>query len=144
MLIGSSYIGVTVCFFCHDGMGNFLMQLRGIGCRDEQGCWDIGAGALEFGDTIENTLRREIREEYCADVLSFQFIGVREVHRTRNGKPTHWIALDYKVHVDPRGVQNGEPHKCERIGWFTLASLPTPTHSQLSLFLDKYKDVLET
>jgi len=38
---------------------------------------------------LENT---EIKEEYCTDVLGFDFLGYRDVHREHNGKKTHWIA----------------------------------------------------
>lgn len=136
---GIDYPGVTVVFACHDGEGNFLFSKRGTACRDEQGTWDPGGGGLELGDTIEQTLRKEIREEYCTEVRSLEFLGVREVYRTHNGAPTHWIALDYKVLIDPSTVANGEPHKMDEIGWFTLDRVPNPVHSQFPHFLEKYR-----
>ena len=60
MIQGKDYVGVSVVYFCHDGNGRFLMQKRGQNCRDEKGNWDIGAGGLEFGLTIEDTLRKEM------------------------------------------------------------------------------------
>src|SRR5512132_3646841 len=36
-----------------------LRGFRSKNCRDEHERWDIGAGALEFGDAVEATLRRE-------------------------------------------------------------------------------------
>jgi len=73
------------------------MNFRSKNCRDEHERWDIGAGGLEFGDSIEDTLKKEIQEEYCTKVLDFEFMGVRELHREHEGNPTHWIALDFKV-----------------------------------------------
>lgn len=127
---GEDYTGITIIYTCHDGDGNYLLNKRGINCRDEQGSWDFGGGGLEFGDTVENTLRKEIMEEYCTDVISYEFLGYRDVHRENNGKKTHWLALDFKVLVDPKKVKNGEPHKFDEIGWFKLDQLPTPLHSQ--------------
>ena len=46
---GVDYIGVTVNFLVHDGNGRILLQKRSKQCRDEQGRWDIGGGAVEFG-----------------------------------------------------------------------------------------------
>lgn len=66
------------------------MQMRGQSCRDERGGWDIGGGALEYGHTVEDTLKKEIQEEYATDVLSFEFLGYRDVHREHEGKKTHW------------------------------------------------------
>lgn len=139
---GEDYTGVTVVYFCHDGRGNFLMNKRSVNCRDEHGCWDQGGGSVEFGDTIEETIKREVTEEYCTRVLGCEFLGYRDVHREHNGKKTHWIALDFKVLVDREGVRNGEPHKFDELGWFTLDSLPAPLHSQTPLFLELYKEKL--
>ena len=138
---GEDYIGVTVVYYCHDGNGNVVFLKRGNNCRDEQGRWDIGGGGLELGDTVEDTLRKEIKEEYCTDVLDYEFLGYRDVHRENNGKKTHWIALDFKVLVDRAKAKNGEPHKFDDMGWFTLKNLPSPVHSQFPAFLEQYKDI---
>jgi 8-oxo-dGTP pyrophosphatase MutT (NUDIX family) len=139
---GVDYTGITVVFACHDGAGNYLFSKRSTQTRDEHGTWDPGGGGLEFGDTIENTLRKEISEEYCTDVLSFEPLGIREVHREHDGVKTHWVAHDFKVLIDPSKVQNGEPHKADEIAWFRLENLPTPMHSQWPIFFSKYKDQL--
>jgi 8-oxo-dGTP diphosphatase len=140
LLKGIDFIGVCVVYFCHDGKGRILMQKRGMKARDEHGNWDIGAGGVELGDSVEDTLRKEIQEEYGADILQFSFLGYRDVQRKHNGQPTHWITLDFKVLVNPSQVKNGEPHKFDEMGWFTLDALPSPVHSQLPLFLEKYKE----
>ncbi len=139
---GEDYVGVTVVYFCHDGSGNILMAKRSANARDEHGRWDIGAGGLEFGDTVENTLKKEIMEEYCTDVLEYEFLGHRDMHREHGGKKTHWIALDFKVLVDKAAVKIGEPHKFDEIGWFSRETIPEPTHSQFPAFLSLYKDKL--
>jgi 8-oxo-dGTP diphosphatase len=137
---GVDFIGVTLVYFCHDGQGKFVMAKRSKQARDEQGRWDIGGGGLEFGETVEARLRQEIKEEYCTEVLTFNFLGFRDVHREFQGKPTHWIALDFKVLIDPTLVKIGEPHKFDEIGWFELGRMPDNLHSQLPNFLEKYKD----
>lgn len=139
---GVDYPGVTICFFCHDGKGNFIMAKRSKNARDEHGKWDIGAGGLELGFSVEETLRKEIKEEYCTDVLSFAFLGYREIHREYNGKPTHWIALDFKVLIDPEKVANGEPHKFEDVRMFRFSKMPESLHSQLPTFLELYRHKL--
>ncbi len=139
---GEDYTGVAVVYFCHDGNGNFLLNKRSTKCRDEHGTWDPGGGGIEFGDTVENSLRKEIKEEYCTDVLQCEFLGFRDVHREHNGKKTHWIALDYKVLVDRNKVGNGEPHKFDAVEWFTLDNLPEPLHSQFPNFLRLYRSRL--
>jgi 8-oxo-dGTP pyrophosphatase MutT (NUDIX family) len=139
---GVEYVGVTLSFFCHDGKGNFVLTKRSANCRDEQGRWDFGGGGLELHDSVEGRLKEEIREELCTDVLSYEFLGYRDLHRDNAGVPTHWIALDFKVLVDRAKVANGEPHKFDEIGWFTLDALPSPLHSQAPNELALYRDKL--
>lgn len=136
---GEDYVGVTIVYLCHDGKGNILLAKRSKNCRDEHGAWDYGGGGLEFGDTVIDTLKKEIKEEYCADVIEHEFLGYRDVHREHNGKKTHWIALDFRVLVDRDNVKIGEPHKFDEIGWFKLDSLPSPMHSQAPTFFKQYK-----
>lgn len=139
---GEDYIGVTVSFLCHDGHGNVLLSKRGQNARDEHGRWDCGGGGVEFGDTVESTLKKEIGEEYCTDVLAFEFLGFRDVFREQNGKKTHWISFDYSVLVDRSKAQNGEPHKLEEIAWFPKKKLPEPMHSQWPKFVAQYGERL--
>jgi ADP-ribose pyrophosphatase YjhB (NUDIX family) len=128
---GIDFIGVTCSFVCHDGQGNVLMHRRSQNCRDEQGNWDNGGGAHEFGDSVEDTVRREIKEEYGADVLDLQFIKVYDAHRElADGTPTHWVSVVFAALVDPKQVKNNEPHKIDDIGWFKPDALPSPLHSQ--------------
>lgn len=140
---GIDFVGVCVTFFCHDGKGNFLMQLRSKNCRDEHEKWDIGGGGLEIHDTIENTLLKEIKEEYSVDAKEVLFLGVRDMHRIDKDVPTHWIAIDHAVLVDPEKVKNGEPHKFDDIQWFTLDTVPENLHSGTAVVLQKYRDVLK-
>lgn len=82
--------------------------------------------------------KKEIKEEYCAEVLNYEFLGYRDVFRSQNGAKTHWLALDFKVLVNRELVANGEPHKFDEIKWFTLDNLLNNLHSQLPVFFQKY------
>ncbi len=139
---GTDYTGVSVVFFCHDGKGKFLMSRRSVNTRDEHGKWDLGGGGVEFGHTIEETLRKELREEYCIEPIVHEFLGYMDVHREHQGRTTHWIALVFKVLVDPVSVRIGEPDMCDELGWFTLDSLPDNLHSQFPKLLELYGDQL--
>jgi len=130
--------GVTACFYCHDGKGNFILSYRGADCRDEQGTWDFGGGGLKLHQSVEETLRGEIMQEYCTEVLASEFLGYRELHREIDGIKTHWIALDFLVLIDPALVKNGEPHKFDEVRMFRLDALPKPLHSQSQYYLPKY------
>ncbi len=143
---GIDFVGVAVTYFCHDGKGNFVLDKRGPNSRDEQGLWELGGGGLEVKDSVEETLRKEIKEEYGCDVISFEFLGFRDVFRSINDIQTHWVTLDFKVLVDPKQVKNGEPNKLEDVRFFTFENIPDKDqcHSQLWHFLNKYRQKLET
>ncbi len=139
---GTDHTGVCVVYFCHDGKGNVLMAKRSSKTRDEHRLWDIGGGAVEFDADVIETIHKEIKEEYCTDVLKCEFLGYRDVHRINKRRKTHWIALDFKVLVDRKKVKNGEPEKFDEIAWFAEDKIPKDIHSQLPKFLKLYKSKL--
>lgn len=120
---------VSCVFICHDGGGKILLARRSAGARDEPGAWDTGAGALEFGETFEAAVTREVAEEYGAALLEITLLGVRNVVRVE--PLSHWVAVVFSVLVDPAAVKIGEPDKFDDLGWFRRSALPSPLHSQL-------------
>lgn len=137
---GIDYIGVSASFIIHDGTGRILLQKRGPDSRDEKGVWDTGGGGIELGETIEEALRRELREELCCEAVDMYFMTVADVHRNlEDGTPTHWISITYAVQVNPSEVGIGEPHKTAEIGWFNLHNLPAPVHSQFNRSIESAK-----
>ncbi len=141
---GVDYVGITVSFFVHDGKGSFVLTKRSTNCRDEHGRWDFGGGGLDPHTSVEETLRKEIKEELCADVLEHEFLGFRDIFREQEGQKTHWLALDFKVRVDRAQVSNGEPHKFDEVAWFSLDNLPAPLHSQAPHELELYGERLQS
>jgi len=142
---GIDYTGITVVFLCHDGNGRFIMAKRSNQCRDEGDKWDVGADSLDFDEQVERALHREIKEEYCTDVINSSYLGFRDVHRINEGHKTHWLALDHLVQVSKDQVAIGEPHKIVELKWFNLENMPDAisSHSQLPIFWKKYKDELK-
>ena len=140
---GFDYIGFAVTTMCHDGQGKYLLELRSDKCRDEHFCWSpVGSGGVKFGETIEEAIHREVKEECNASVLEVENLGLREVFREQEGKNTHWISQDYRVLIDPAEVKINEPDKCLELKWFSLEDFPEKLHSQFPYFLEKYKDKL--
>lgn len=102
-----------------------------------------GIDCIGVGEAVMDTLRREIKEEYCTDIKNLEFLGFRDVHRIdEKGSKTHWIALDFKVLIDRKKVGNGVPDKHTEIKWFKFNDFPKPLHSQFPFFLKKYKEKL--
>lgn len=127
---GIDHIGVSAVSVIHDGKGNILLMKRGPKARDERGRWDVCSGAIEFGESIDEAIRREVMEELCTKPLDIDFLTIYDAHREHEGNKTHWIAIVHAVRVDPKKVKIGEPHKIAEIDWFSSANLPSPLHSQ--------------
>lgn len=139
---GVDYIAIGVSYYCHDGEGNYVLSKRSINCRDEHGAWDFGGGGLDFGMTVEETLKKELKEEYCVENFEAEFLGYYDSFREQNGQNTHWLQLLFLVKVDPKEVRNGEPHKFDAVEWFRMDNLPSPIHSmfhpQIKNFIHKF------
>jgi 8-oxo-dGTP diphosphatase len=129
---------VSCVFICHDGAGDILLARRSAGARDEPGTWDTGAGALEFGETFEAAVTREVKEEYATEPREIDLLGVRNVVRAE--PPSHWVAVVFAVLVDRDAVAIGEPHKFDELGWFRPGALPSPLHSQLAPTLELFAE----
>lgn len=135
-------VGIGV-FVVKDGM--FLLQKR-TGSHGE-GTWSLPGGHLEFGESFEDTARREVKEESSLEITNARFGAVTNDIFEKENKHhvTVWIVSNYANGE----LKNMEPHKCTEQAWFTLDTLPEPlfpTWYQLfkSDFLVTIRKELET
>ncbi len=140
---GKDYIGISVAFFCHDRQGNFLFHQRSQKCRDEQGTWDCGGGKLEFGETPEEGLMRELTEEYGCSGAIDAALPINSYIRGEGEDKRHWIIVPYIVRVDRLQAKLNEPESMDAIGWFTLQDLPDPLHSGVKADIEMYRSYLQ-
>lgn len=126
---GVLYPAITICYICHDGQGNYLMNKRSANCSDEHGTWDFGGGRVELGDTILKTVHKELAEEYgVTRPIEVKFLAYHDLFRETEKGASHWLAMIFLVQVNRDEVINGEPHKFDEINWFRLDALPSPLH----------------
>ncbi len=60
---GIDYIGVGIGAVIVDTDGKMLLSKRGPKAKNERGKWEFPGGGVEFGDTMEETIKREMKEE---------------------------------------------------------------------------------
>lgn len=107
-----------------------LLSLRaGTGYAD--GTWNLPSGKLEAEEDAVTGIIRETAEEIAIKLDPGDLHLVTVVHH-RNVEGGSRIGLFFAAehnssrHGDPR---NAEPHKCGKIAWFPLRSLPDHTYS---------------
>lgn len=121
MIKGIDYIGVGVGGLIINNSNELLLILRKK--SPEKNFWSIPGGAIEFGETAENAVIREVKEELNIDCKIKKFIGFTN-HILIKDK-IHWIALSFELIIT-----NGYPTIVEQnshaaIQWFSLNQLPS-------------------
>lgn len=143
MKAGIDYIGITTPFYCNDGHGRFLFAKRSVNCRDEHGSWECGGGQLEFGQSLEESVLREVMEEYGVPGEIQERIPAHGVMREWNGQKTHWVSVPFFIKVDPTQVKINEPEFIDEIQWLSLNDLPDPLHPGLRFALDNFPEYFD-
>lgn len=112
-------VGVGVFVF-HDG--KFLMGKR----RNSHGhdTWSIPGGHMEFGESFEDTAKREVLEETGIQINNVRFGAVTNDRFESEGKHyvTIWMLSDLKYGT-PTIL---EPDKFTEMAWRDFDSLPEP------------------
>lgn len=106
--------------------------------NDKPPIYYLPGGHLDFGETLDQCLKREIKEETAAEVESSKFLGLFENFFHWHGEDHHEINLLYKVALkikSPEEIKCQEDHislvwlKKERVKKFKL--LPPEIHKFL-------------
>jgi 8-oxo-dGTP diphosphatase len=136
---GVDYIGVAAGAMIIDDEGKLFLAKRSQTVKNERGHWETPGGSVEFGETLEEAARREIREEFGVDIDVVDTFPAAD-HLIPN-EHQHWVAVTFLARI--RGSQVPkimEPDKCDEIGWFALDALPSPLSIITRLDLKQYQD----
>ena len=76
---------------------------------------------MEFGETLEHALAREVMEEYGFKIEILSLLDVVN-HIIPDEKSSIGSLLDCRITQGTPVIR--EPHKCDEIGWFSLDHLP--------------------
>jgi len=127
---GLDYIGVGVGAIIFNKDGKVFLAKRGSEARNEKHKWEFPGGSVEFGETLENALVREIREEYGFVIDVVQLLDV--VNHILPEEKQHWVSPTYLCRYKNGKPCIKEPHKCEEIGWFNIGAIPSKDLSKAS------------
>lgn len=114
---GIDYIGVGVGAAIFDVNGKLFLTLRGKKAKNERGTWEIPGGSVEFGETLETALKRELMEEYGVEIEVIELLDICD-HLIPD-EHQHWVSPTYVCKIIKGEPKILEPEKCDAIGWFT-------------------------
>jgi mutator protein MutT len=121
---GEDYVGVGVGAIVVDDAGRVFLAQRGAAARNERGSWEFPGGKVEFGDKLQDTLKREFMEEFGMDIDIGQLLSVDDHILPDEGQ--HWVSATYIARSTGAAPRIREPEKCSAIGFFPLDNLPQP------------------
>lgn len=89
--------------------------------------WNLPGGGLEYDESVEEGVAREVREEIGAEVEVLRLVGVYSKPRKRE------VVLTFLCRLRPGSPEPGTSEEVARVAWFLPAELPDdllPKHRQ--------------
>lgn len=118
---GIDFIGVGVGALIQDPEGKFLLAKRGRKAKNEQGKWEFPGGTIELGDTMADTVIRELREELAIEIELLEHLPPIDHIIPEEGQ--HWVTSGFISKIVSGQPTILESEKCEAIGWFSLEEI---------------------
>jgi 8-oxo-dGTP diphosphatase len=119
---GIDYIGVGVGAVIVDAHGRLFFARRGPQAKNERGLWEFPGGSVEFGETLADALKREMREEYGIEIAVGELLDVVDHILPEEGQ--HWVSPSFICSILSGEPVIREPEKCSEIGWFRSEDAP--------------------
>lgn len=129
MIRGKDYIGVGVGALIINDEGRFLLGLRGKKAKNEQGKWEIPGGGVEFGETLQQALKREIKEEIGIEIEVISLLQVADHILEKE----HWVSPTFICKIISGTPTIMEPEKCDRLEWVTIEEAEKLPLSEVTL-----------
>ncbi len=87
------------------------------------GQWSLPGGAQKLGETVEEAVRREIREETGLELARIELLAVVDsIHRDPDGRIRyHYTLIDVLGEAAPGEVRPGDD--AQEVAWFPLSEL---------------------
>lgn len=93
---GKDFIGVGVGAIIVSDEGKILMMKRAASIdksRSTSGLWSVAGGQIDFGESTEDAVKREVKEELGVDVEITRFIGYTNQILKESG--VHWLVFHF-------------------------------------------------
>lgn len=118
--------------------GEILLQLR-----SDNGCWGYAGGAVELGESVEETAKRELLEEtglIADELVLFSVFSGKELRYTYpNGDEVYNVDIVF-ICRKYRGELKIDGKEVKKLAFFGIDSLPDNISPPVALPLKKYAE----
>ncbi|MBN2478775.1 MAG: NUDIX domain-containing protein [Parachlamydiales bacterium] len=138
---GIDFIGVGAGSIIFNNEGKVFIAQRGPKARNEKGKWDFPGGSVKFGETCQNAVIREIKEEFDMEIEVIELLEVNN-HILLEEKQ-HWVSPSFISKHVKGSAKIVEPEKCLGFKWVKLSEinqgdLTSVSRSNYKKFIEKY------
>lgn len=138
---GIDFIGVGTGAIIFNNEGEVFIAQRGPKARNETGRWDFPGGSVEFGETCEAAVVRELKEEFDIDIEVIELLEV--INHILPEEKQHWVSPSYVARHIGGSPKIIEPEKCTDFKWTKISeinpdNLTKASKSNYLKFVEKY------
>lgn len=135
-----SILTAGVGLFVFNENRQVLMQLR-----TDYNQWGFPGGAMELGESFEETAIRELKEETNLNIIDLKMVKIlsgKDTYREYpNGDKLYDITAIFVV-TNYNGELKVNDDESKKLVWFSIDSLPVNMTSYTKNYLEKYGDIL--
>lgn len=117
-----------------------LMQLR-----TDYNQWGFPGGAMELGESFEETAQRELKEETNLDIVELKMIKVlsgKDTYREYpNGDKLYDITAIFVIKKYSGNLEINDDES-KKLDWFSIDNLPQNITAHTRNYLEKYGNIL--
>ena len=104
------------------------------------GEWSFPGGHLEFGETIVEAARREVKEETGLDIEKIEVFSVADEMRYLKTHNKHYVNIGLVAHYEGGEPKIMEPEKCTGWRWIHIDEMPDNLFEASGIILDNYRN----
>lgn len=118
--------------------GQVLMSQRKV---DHNGLGEYGGpgGALRPGESLTDSILRELAEECGPDVVVDKLRMVCAINYRNGQSPIHWVGIGFCAEYVSGDIKTMEPEKHVGWEWYTLNDLPSPLYWPMARYIEAYQ-----
>lgn len=134
---GVDYIGVGLGALIQNEEGQILLMRRGPTAKNERGSWALPGGTLDFGETLQEGIKRETREELGIEIAITGMLPAFD-HIIQE-ESQHWVTNIFLAKITEGIPKILEPEKCDTFDWFFFDELPSPMAAMTRGWVDYFR-----